>query len=325
MAQLALAQRRLGHEVEVAVDSLRSRATSEELALPRFRDLGFRQPDGLELSVKSSPAGIFRDMRILRRLEMDLVHSHFSHDHLIASLALKRQTRLIRSIHAPRSLRRLMPRAQGWTFPFEGLPFSGRFQPGWTLPALVDSSFQPPADRNRLREELRISGSPVLGMVSTFQASRRHELALQAFSELLNDLPQAVLVLVGDGERQEAIRAQAKALGIDEKVIFAGYQSGSAFIPWLQSLDLVWILGLGNDWSARAAAQARACGVKVVGVRQGALPQHSQRLVSPSPSEIAAASVAVLREENGPSLELAELRSPDDIAAELMDRLYHQS
>ena len=61
--------------------------------------------------------------------------------------------------------------------------------------------------------------------------------------------------------------------GLTEHVTFAGYQQGADFAKWLEVLDEVWILGLGNDWSARAAAQARACGVRVVAVNEGALPE----------------------------------------------------
>ena len=60
---------------------------------------------------------------------------------------------------------------------------------------------------------------------------------------------------------------------------FAGYQEGPAFVRWLQALDEVWILGLGNDWSGRAAAQARACGVRVVAVREGALERLADAVV----------------------------------------------
>jgi hypothetical protein len=62
-------------------------------------------------------------------------------------------------------------------------------------------------------------------------------------------------------------------------VTFAGYQQGEAFVRWLQALDEVWLLGLGNDWSGRAAAQARACGVRVVAVEEGNLPALADALL----------------------------------------------
>ena len=64
-------------------------------------------------------------------------------------------------------------------------------------------------------------------------------------------------------------------------------------MKWLQALDEVWILGLGNDWSGRAAAQARACGVRVVAVDEGALPAMADvRVEQLTPEAVVAASLS---------------------------------
>jgi glycosyltransferase involved in cell wall biosynthesis len=102
---------------------------------------------------------------------------------------------------------------------------------------------------------------------------------VEAFSRLRRTHAGARLVLVGDGERVEAVRQLVQALGVSGAVTFAGYQQGESFVRWLQALDEVWVLGLGNDWSGRAAAQARACGVRVVAVEEGNLPALADALV----------------------------------------------
>ncbi|MBM4379335.1 MAG: glycosyltransferase, partial [Deltaproteobacteria bacterium] len=261
VAQLALAQRALGHEVSVAVDVTRAEAAAEELAAPRLRALGLLDEGGLGLSVKGTLWDWLRDARRLRRRAVDVVHAHFSHDHLLAAWARPAGARLVRSLHAPRSVRRLMPGADGWTVPCEQLlPVLGR-TPALVLPPLVRAGFSPPADRAALRAALGVEGAPLVGMVSTFKASRRHAVGLEAFRRLREAMPGARLVLVGDGELGPALRAQVADAGLGAAVRFAGYQSGEAFVRWLQALDVVWVLGLGNDWAGRAAAEARACGV----------------------------------------------------------------
>ena len=50
--QLALAQRALGHRVEVAVDRRRAETPAEELAAPRFAEHSLLSELPLELSVK---------------------------------------------------------------------------------------------------------------------------------------------------------------------------------------------------------------------------------------------------------------------------------
>ncbi|MFM2152581.1 MAG: hypothetical protein RL199_1016, partial [Pseudomonadota bacterium] len=263
VTQLGLAQRALGHEVTVAVDRRRTDLTSEEPAVPRLEALGLLDDGGLALSVKSPPAEVWRDMRRLRTRNVDVVHAHFTHDHLVAWLGRPRGARLVRSLHAPRSLRRLMPGADAWTVTSaRELERLGR-RTALVLPAMAPPEFLPPPDRHALRDELRLNGAPLVGMVSTFQSSRHHDVGLAAFARLRATHPDARLVLVGDGVREPVVRTMTAELGLQDAVTFAGYRSGADFVRHLQALDTVWILGLGNDWSGRAAVQARACDVQV--------------------------------------------------------------
>ena len=210
---------------------------------------------------------------------------HFSHDHSLARLAGRRP--LVRSIHAPRSLRWSTPGANAFTVP-PGLSHTLK-RPWVELPALVDERFTP--DREGARAELGLCGAPLVGMISTFQPSRRHGLALRAFVELSVERPEAQLVLVGDGGLESKLRAQVAELGLSRSVHFAGYQSGARFVRHVQACDEVWVLGLGNDFSARAAAQARACGARVLGVAEGALPLLADAVVEPDLSAIVRAAL----------------------------------
>jgi len=264
--QLASEQRALGHEVSVAVDRKRTENTSEELLMPRVEALSLASRLPLELSVKSTPFAMARDVLTLRRAEVDVVHSHFSHDHTLLRLGRPRGAVTVRSIHAPRSLRRFLPAADGYTVPYEELVRGLLGKRVLVLPALVSNSLSP-------GERAGVRGARRIGMVSTFQPSRRHELAINAFKKLSN----AELILIGDGP----LEAQLKALA-NEHVHFTGYLAGDAFFAQLKTLDEVWILGLGNDWSARAAAQARACGVRVVAVDEGALSLYADELIEPT-------------------------------------------
>jgi glycosyltransferase involved in cell wall biosynthesis len=223
-----------------------------------------------------------KDVLALRGRELDVVHSHFSHDHTLARLGRPKGATLIRSIHAPRSLRWATPAADGYTVPMESLARELLPQRVLVLPALVGPEFAPPANRRHDDAVKRI------GMVSSFQPSRRHELGIAAFLLLHAAHPATHLTLIGDGELEAALRRQAAPGGA--AIEFAGYQAGPAFVRALQGLDEVWILGLGNDWSARAAAQARACGVRVVSVDEGALSRYADALTEPTPEAIVEAS-----------------------------------
>lgn len=312
VALLALAQRALGHETSVAVERKRTLPPAEEPIVPRLQKLGLLDEGGLELSVKSSPLGVLRDLWLLRRREVDVVHCHFSHDHFLARLGRLRGAVLVRSIHAPRSLRWSLPRADAYTVPTaadaERLP--GRRVR--VMPPLVDPMFRPPAERDAVRARLGLTGEPLVGMISTFQRSRRHELGFRAFALLRQSRPKAHLALVGDGALGPELRAQVKQLGLTPAVTWAGYQQAEAFVEWLQAMDEVWILGLGNDWSARAAAQARTCGVRVVAVEEGGLPAFADALVRElTPEAVVEASLSGLRARH-------RLLSNEEIAREVL-------
>jgi glycosyltransferase involved in cell wall biosynthesis len=303
VALLAQAQRALGCEVTIAVDRKRPALQAEEPIVPRLRAMGLlNETAALELSVKSSPIAFVKDLHRLRALDVDLVHAHFTHDHLLARAALwgrpAGRTLLVRSVHAPRSLRWSLPFAHGYTVPSARYLGSLPGRKTAVLRARVDPRFRPSNDRPGLRTKLGFApaAGPLLGMVSTFQSSRRHLLGLEAFHQLLGVLPSARLVLVGDGQEEGVLRRRVDALGLGAAVQFAGYHSGEAFVRWLQALDCLWLLGLGNDWSGRAAAQARACSVRVIGVDQGALPEWAHAIVPPTPEAISKETLRLLGE-----------------------------
>ena len=304
VAQLALAQRRLGHEVTVAVDRKRTETSAEELAAPRFDALGLLSGASLELSVKSTPWAMMRDVLTLRGVAADVVHSHFSHDHVLARLGRPSGAVLVRSVHAPRSLRWTAPPAEAWTVPTAELARKLIGLPVLVLPPIVGDTFVPAADRAEAKRALGLPEAPVIGMVSTFQASRRHALGLDAFARVHARRPDARLVLVGDGALEPELRAQVARLELEASVTFAGYQAGARFVSWLQALDEVWVLGLGNDFAGRAAAQARACGARVVSVDEGALERYADALVAADAEAIDA--VALTNERRSVKLESAE-------------------
>ena len=311
IATLAEAQRALGHEVSVAIDRKREHVTSEEPAAPRLRTMGLLDEGDLELSVKSSPSAVLFDVRMLRRREVDVVHAHFSHDHLLARFGRPPAARLVRSIHAPRSIRWSLPHADGFTVPTAPLleRLDGR---AMVLPPLVGPWFRPAEAPLALRRELGLEGEPVIGMVSTFQASRRHALAIEAFAKLRTHRPNARLVLVGDGGLLPDIRDLVERKGLSESVTFTGYLSGMQFVRFLQSMDEVWVLGSGNDWSGRAAAQARACGARVVTVDEGGLSAWADVVLeAPDPDELVNAALIFARRD-------VAIPSVEDVAAQVL-------
>jgi L-malate glycosyltransferase len=293
VALLAAAQRRVGATVTVAVDGTRPGTGTEESAAPRLAALALLDSGGLALSPRSGPWEMLSDVRRLRRAAVDVVHCHMSHDHWLAWLGRPAGARLVRSLHAPRSARWSTAPADAVTIFDESLSSVLRGRPGMVLPALVDVQlFRPSAERPALRSALGLPQGPVVGMASTFQASRRHDVALAAFVQLRRRVPEAMLVLLGDGALEPQLRASIHTLALGDAVRLPGYQRGRDYLRWLQALDELWVLGLGNDWAGRTALQARACGARVVTARLGALPRWADAVLPEvAPAALAAAAL----------------------------------
>jgi len=73
-----------------------------------------------------------------------------------------------------------------------------------------------------LRAELGLAGCRVLGFIGSFYAYEGLDLLLQAFPQIHEQAPDTRILLVGGGSQAEALKAQARELGIADQVVFTG-------------------------------------------------------------------------------------------------------
>lgn len=93
------------------------------------------------------------------------------------------------------------------------------------IPNAIDTAlFAFDADaRKQLRQEFGISENAfVVGHVGRFKHQKNHPFLLRMFHDFLVENPEAVLLLIGEGGKMEEIRGMAQALGMEDKVVFAG-------------------------------------------------------------------------------------------------------
>jgi len=92
------------------------------------------------------------------------------------------------------------------------------------VPNAVDlQSFCPGGDPDeRLRLQLDLNGKQVLGFIGSFYAYEGLDLLLEVLPSILQQHPLVRLLLVGGGMQMASLRAQAKRLGIADKVVFTG-------------------------------------------------------------------------------------------------------
>jgi glycosyltransferase involved in cell wall biosynthesis len=198
--------------------------------------------------------GLLRRVLALRRLiameKVDVVHTHFLGPALHAYLAgiPTRRWAWVHTEHArpdvvtdyPRWLvkaaRWIMPSADLLTAVAEGVAAYYR-QQAWASAAGVRlilngvnvDSFTGPSDRAAMRRAIGVPPEAwVVGTVGNLRPEKNHELLLRALACLRGEAPDVWLVLVGGGDRREALEALAADLAVAERVRFLGARSDAA-------------------------------------------------------------------------------------------------
>lgn len=76
--------------------------------------------------------------------------------------------------------------------------------------------------RKKVRSEYGLEGKFVVGHVGHFNPAKNHEKILSVFAEVAKRREEAALLLVGDGELENDVRARVEELSLSDKIIFAG-------------------------------------------------------------------------------------------------------
>ena len=91
--------------------------------------------------------------------------------------------------------------------------------------------------RTQMRVQLNIGNRLVIGHVGRFDDQKNHEFLLLVFQQIVKKRPDAVLLLVGDGERRAEMERLAGEYGLSDSVIFAGVVSNVS--DYLQAMDVL--------------------------------------------------------------------------------------
>lgn len=124
----------------------------------------------------------------------------------------------------------------------------------------LEEIYSVPVERADVREEFSISQDKKI-IVSVCELSHRKnvEVAIRAFAKA--DRDDAVLLLCGIGEQMDMLKELAKSLGIEDKVIFAGFRNDVNRI--LKASDM-FIFPSRQEGLPVALMQAMACGLPVM-------------------------------------------------------------
>jgi glycosyltransferase involved in cell wall biosynthesis len=150
-------------------------------------------------------------------------------------------------------------------------------------------------DRREARRRLGVpDGCPVIGTVGNLTPKKDHATLLRAFALVVDDLPQARLVLVGGGPAEAATRRLVRELRLEGSVILTGTRDDVPML--LPGLD-VFCLTSRFEGLSIAMLEAMAVGVPPVVTTVGGLPEAVRHEIDGllTPPGDAVATAAALR------------------------------
>lgn len=259
--------------------------------LPKVREAGIPVIESLNLDRKSHPLNYLKNLtnlpRVLKKEKIDIIHTHFRYDHILASF-VKRRVSLIRTLHRAdlekvNFQERFMLRHKTDHIIViskaikEKVIQDLRIKPAKisTIYGAIDSNrFNPQLSGDKIREEFEIDEDvPVVGMVAPLQPHRKHLHLLRTIPQVRKEFPKVKFLLIGSiGSYQKVLKEEIKRLKISDSVIFTGYRDED-YPQVLAFLDLEVFLVPGSDGSCRAALEALAMAKPVVSAKVGPIPE----------------------------------------------------
>lgn len=149
--------------------------------------------------------------------------------------------------------------------------------------------------RWRVRRELALPhDAPVVGVIARFYPDKGHALMMRSWRRVLRALPQARLLLVGDGPERARCEALSAELDMESAVCFIGQRDDVPDL--LAAMDVV-AMPSRREGLPFAALEALAAGRPLVGFDVGGLPEvilngKTGRLVPPA-DEVALAEAII--------------------------------
>ena len=131
-----------------------------------------------------------------------------------------------------------------------------------------DKRFSPTKEKDKIKAKFEIKGNVVL-YVSRMSYRKGPHVLLNAFSKI----EDATLVMVGSGEMLPFLKAQAKFLGIEDRVVFMGYVPDDLLPEIFKMADIFVLPSISSEAFGIVVLEAMASGVPVIATNVGGIPE----------------------------------------------------
>lgn len=138
----------------------------------------------------------------------------------------------------------------------------------------IEPAGDPLAQAGDLRRELDIpQDSPVCLMLATYEPRKGHRFLLEAFAGVLRRVPDARLVICGDGYPDEiaVVTDLVRRFGLEQSVHLLGFRENPADL--LRQADLLVVASQQYESFGLTSVEAMALRIPVVATRMGGIPE----------------------------------------------------
>ncbi|MBF0511767.1 MAG: glycosyltransferase family 4 protein [Candidatus Omnitrophica bacterium] len=171
-----------------------------------------------------------------------------------------------------------------------------------TIYSGIDISWKPafntPLEKEQFKRNYNIPQDFfIFGCVARLDAIKGISYLIESMGKVVAEYPQTGLILVGKGEQEQRLKEKARSLGIENHVVFTGFQKEIG--RFMECMD-VFVLPSLNEGMGRVVLEAMACTKPVIATRVGGLAELVEDgvnglLVEPASAESLTAAMLKLR------------------------------
>lgn len=137
----------------------------------------------------------------------------------------------------------------------------------------VDLEHFSPGDKTESRRKLGIPDSPTVLFVGSFVPVKGINVLLSAFDRVVGKIPQAQLVMCGDGPELASVQKHRDEQSNSQRIILPGRIPRDQIADYFRAADL-FVLPSLSEGSGNVLLEAAACEVPTVGSAVGGIPDY---------------------------------------------------
>ncbi|MCX7765171.1 MAG: glycosyltransferase family 4 protein [Candidatus Sumerlaeia bacterium] len=255
---------------------------AKKIGIPVFTEVNFLR--GFH------PVALWQDARKLRRLivqeRFDIIHTHGSQDSWAIALAVQRKTKpiIVRTKHNLFPIKNHI--FNRWLYGkfFDHIvciseqilrdcatkEYISQSKLSLIYSAIAPEKLRSVSDEEKIatKTKLGLGNEFIIGTVARLRPEKGLDILLKAMPEVIRQLGDVKLLIVGQGSEAQTLQHLARSLGIADKVIFAGFTPDIA--PLLEIMHLFVMPSL-SEGLGTAIIEAAARGLPIVASRGGGI------------------------------------------------------